>query len=384
MSSRIHIPYIKVVQRSEVFFVTKMSVAFLKEHVDLHFRDPYIDNQPDKFKEKFDSYLSMIKKRGLELSSDNDEGVQRRLQIKRIDDIKRYIESSTSNFFPNSILLSANVSDDGEFTDKYLSYESRETGVFEFKDDVSFSVIDGQHRLAGLFLSDYPEVLDFEIPAILLFNVSLPTASQLFADINGKQKAVNRSLIYDLYQNVEGQDVNEIKTFNRICQQFYTDVKSPLFRQIKMLGTGAGAISQAFFIDMSMKYIPNELKVESPQKIYNELFFYFKSYQKTFPDDWPVPLSFSDVSEVDKQAERVLKYEKSQLVKTNGFGAIMQAFPSIWERADQNFDNYYKMVSSLSGKIYWKRDDMEQQGGGVQIQKFLYKQIMENIDLLQD
>ena len=221
------IPYIRVKQKGEIFFVTKLKASFLKDHVVFHFRDPYLRYQSSEENEKVQDYITKIIKKGIDLKS-SDEGIQRRLQIGRINDIKKYIESNTSNFFPNSILLSVDVTKINDFEDQYTQTEENEFGYFEFPDDLKFSVVDGQHRLAGLFISDDKIVDDFELVAVLLFNISISTAAKLFSEINGRQKPVNKSLIYDLYSEINSNDLFEIKNFHAIAMQFYTDEKSPL------------------------------------------------------------------------------------------------------------------------------------------------------------
>ncbi len=376
-------PYIRVKQRGEVFFLTKFTVGDLKDKVDLHFRDPYLEMETPEYQEKYGEYIDKIRKKGLELATDNEEGVQRRLQLNRINDIKNYIESNVNNFFPNSILISANTAKADDFNEeKYLDIESHDFGEFFFPESVRFSVIDGQHRLAGLFLAKSESVDEFELPVVLLLNVSLPTAAKLFSDINGKQKAVNKSLIYDLYEHVSSDEVKLIKKYHSICQQFYTDPKSPLYRQIKMLGMGSGAISQSFFIDMCIRFANRTLYSDDTQEMYNQLFYYFSSFQKTFPEDWPVPVGHNHkIQFLDEHSRRVLVESKSQLVKTNGFGAIMRAFPLISERANGRYDGYLEIIKKLQNNITWKRGELDQKGGGSEIQRFLFNKIVEVLRL---
>ncbi|MEQ8924594.1 MAG: DGQHR domain-containing protein [Fulvivirga sp.] len=377
-------PYIRVKQRGEVFFLTKFTVAELKDKVDLHFRDPYMSMESLEYQEKYTDYIEKIRKKGLELSTDNEEGVQRRLQLNRINDIRNYIQNNVNNFFPNSILISANTASASDFNDDdYLNLEKNDFGEFLFPDSVRFSVIDGQHRLAGLFLAEEQYLEEFEVPVVLLLNVSLPTAAKLFSDINGKQKAVNKSLIYDLYEHVSDSDVELIRKYHTICQKFYTDPKSPLFRQIKMLGMGSGAVSQSFFIDLCSKYVEKTSYASDIQNTYEQLFYYFRSFQETFPSDWPIPKNSNELSleELDLISREVLVDHKSQLVKTNGFGAIMRAFPKISIKADGKFENYMMFIKQLEGKISWKRAELDQKGGGTEIQRFLYERIVEVLNL---
>lgn len=371
------IPYLKIKQRGEVFFSSKFKASTLLSHIDFHFREPYEDLQSDDVLLKNDKYIEAIKRKGIELAS-NEEGIQRRLQYERIKSIADFISSSESNFLPNSVLLSADVSNLEDFENKYLDYENNDFGEFEFPDDFKFSIIDGQHRLGGLTLADEKLLEDFEIPAIILLNVSKPTAAKLFADINGKQKAVNKSLIYDLYSEMDDDQYKVIKTFHNICENLYTNRESPLFKQIKMLGIGSGAISQAFFIDYAKDAVnKTDLREATTQTIYNELFYYFKSYQKVFPNDWPVPNSFESNEQLEEHSDFVLKHRKSQLVKTNGFGAILRAFPMIYEKAKGNYSEYLELIERLSGKIIWEKT--ETTGTGKAFQNKLYSQIKEII-----
>lgn len=372
------IPYLKIKQRGEVFFSSKFKASILLDHIDFHFREPYEDLQNESVQIKNEKYIETIKKKGIELSS-NEEGIQRRLQYERIKSISDFISESESNFLPNSVLLSADVSHLEDFENQYLIYESRDFGEFELPDNFKFSIIDGQHRLAGLSLVERDFLDEFEIPAIILFNVSKPTAAKLFADINGKQKAVNKSLIYDLYAEINDDEFRDIKIYHTICENLYTSIDSPLFKQIKMLGIGSGAISQAFFIDYTKDAIKrSNLKNASTQEIYNELFMYFKAYQRVFPKDWPVPEDTKNLKELEIYADEVLKTRKSQLVKTNGFGAIVRAFPLINQKSDGSFKSYLNLVGKLKDKISWVPTDVT--GTGKAFQNKIFSKIEEIIN----
>lgn len=373
------VPYIQLKQRSEVFYFVKFNALDLLKHLSFHFREPYSEYKDQNHSVKDQAYIETIKRKGIELSS-SEEGIQRRLQINRIRSVQQYIESNELNFLPTSVLLSADISSLEGFEEKYLDYESEQIGYFEFPDNFLFSIIDGQHRLAGLSLVEESLLQQFEIPTILLFNVSKATAAKLFADINGKQKAVNKSLIYDLYSDI-GDDVYEdIHRYHVLCENFYINKQSPLYRQIKMLGVGSGAISQAFFID----YVKSAISktdldyIEKTQEIFNHLFKYFKAYQETFPDDWPVPLSFTTIEQLEKHANNVLKIRKSQLVKTNGFGAILRAFPYIYNLIKTSNYTYKEVVSFLRNRINWQQSNIT--GTGKAFQNYLYNEIIQVIE----
>lgn len=368
------IPYIKIRQRGEIFYLTKFQAGFLLEHINFHYREPYAHIEGREAILSNQEYINSIRQKGINLES-NDEGIQRRLQLDRINSIKRFIEDNPQNFLPNTVILSADLSRFPELEERYVAYEESEVGTMEFPDTFSFSIIDGQHRLAGLTTVEPRLVDEFEIPAVILFNVSLPVAAKLFADINGKQKSVNRSLIYDLYSQISSEEMSDIQRFHIVCENLYRAEESPLYRQIKMLGIGSGAISQAFFVD----YVRNAVRKiglynADPHVIFDHLVFYFRAYQKTFPHDWPVPLQFQSNLELDSYSRTVLKERNSQLVKTNGFGAIVRAFPLIYELAKGQPKEYLRLVAMQKDKMEWKKPPGS--GTGTGYQKALFDQII--------
>jgi hypothetical protein len=171
---------------------------------------------------------------------------------------------------------------------------------------------------------------------------------------------------------MEQPEIQELKLFHEMCQKFYTDKESPLYRQIKMLGIGSGAISQAFFIEYGHQAVKSAgLDINQLQKCYEQLFYYFKVFQSVFPDDWPVPEKFGTVHELEKHASLVLKERKSQLVKTNGFGAILRVFPRVYAASNGTYKGYSELISKLSGKISWRPQPGEIYGTGKAFQNHL-------------
>ena len=349
------IPFIKVKQKGEVFYISKMKAIELREYVNFEFRDPYFNYKNSKEVLKFKKYMDTINKEGIDLQC-NPKGVQRQLQIERIRNIRSYLEENVMNFFPNSVILSLNVSEDN--IDIVQSLEEKEMGEVELTDKCFFNVIDGQHRLAGIFSSKKSIIDNFDIPVVLLVDISVSNAVKLFLDINSNQKQVSKSVVYDLYEDLDEDDIDDIRKIHTICQKLYKNSNSPLYRQVKMLGVGSGAISQAFFIDSaisSLKFL--NIKNTQIQELYNHLFSYFRAYQKVFPNDWPVPLireneSFDD-AELDNYAHEILVNKKSQLVKTTGFGAIMGAFEYIYNEVNSNYKNYINIIERLKDNVDW-------------------------------
>ena len=63
----IKIPYIKIKQRDEIFFVSKFRSDILLRYTDFHFREPYLKQQESEDQIKTEAYINKIKKQGIEL-----------------------------------------------------------------------------------------------------------------------------------------------------------------------------------------------------------------------------------------------------------------------------------------------------------------------------
>lgn len=365
--SSIELPYIKVSQKGMTFYLSKASAKDLKSVVDFHFREPY--KEYDAYSRKdYESVKQDLENRGVAIDGDPEGGgIQRALNRKRVYEIRDYIENDPEALFPATVLLAIDTTTYEKESGCELE-ELGNTGVFLLKPEMGVSVIDGQHRLAGLFLSSDETLQQVEMPVIFMLNVSIPVAAKLFQYINGKQQKVNKSVIFDLFDNVPTESIDndddmETKNYHTICVNLYTDPDSPLYRQIKMLGVGGGAISQAFFIETCKRELKC-LRGIDLQKRYDLLFDYFSLIQKLFPEDWPKPIGhYSDV-EIDDYANNVLKKRKSQLAKTNGVTAMLRLFN--WLRTN-SIDEY--AIKALCGKIDWT----EAYGTGGAAQARLYE-----------
>lgn len=371
-------PYIRIQQKDEIFFITKFSSDVLKKKVNFHFRQSYTTKN-NEF-EDYLKYMDKVRRMGLEINAE-EEGIQRRVQIKRIEAIKDYLENQTESFFPNTVILSVDLSNDDDFMKNYTQYEENEIGFFDFPEDVEFQIVDGQHRLAGLFISSDELQKSFEMPVVLLINITINTCAKIFADVNGNQAPVNRSVIYDLYELMDEDDNKNIernKKLHSICKMLNNDNKSPLYQHIKMLGIGNGAISQAFFVNALRKAFDTiNYNYENLQEMYECLFFYFYAFQDIFPTEWPVLRIYKDYEEFLNYSKNVLKEKKSQLLKTNGFGAIMYLFPEVYKSINSHdYKSYYDQIIKLKS-IDWCNDEILKGGTGEKTQKAMANKLRD-------
>lgn len=61
------------------------------------------------------------------------------------------------------------------------------------------AVIDGQHRLFAFAKADADKRLDIQLICAVFLDLPKPLQAQLFATINSTQKAVDRSLTFELF-----------------------------------------------------------------------------------------------------------------------------------------------------------------------------------------
>ncbi len=107
-------------------------------------------------------------------------------------------------------------------------------------------VIDGQHRLAGLAAAfeEEPSVGELDILVTLCSNLTTREAAKIFLNINTEQKPVPKSLIYDLFGEIEDEESHSINRITDISRELNDNPVSPFYKKIKFPGTprGVGSI----------------------------------------------------------------------------------------------------------------------------------------------
>ena len=157
----------------------------------------------------------------------NQEGIQRKIIDSRKKDIALYAKSEDA-IFPTPIVLSAST--------KYIEFKGN--GILEIdedkikKDNSFFSIIDGQHRLEGI---KEAEMLDYyTLPVIMILDTIGEQDAEIFVTINGNQRSVSKSLLYDLFGLSEKRTVE--KVCHTIIKALNKDEESRIRNSIKMLG----------------------------------------------------------------------------------------------------------------------------------------------------
>jgi len=174
---------------------------------------------------------------------DKEEGsVQRVLNRRRIGMIRDYILDG--NQFFNSFILN--------WTEKNNQPKISQRKISIPLTSSSAQVIDGQHRLAGYeqAVEEDPNIGEQKILVTLCLGLTTSEAATIFLNINTEQKPVPKSLIFDLFGEVENDEDHAINRATDIARNLNEDPESALYKMIKFPGSprGVGSIELSTFV----------------------------------------------------------------------------------------------------------------------------------------
>jgi DGQHR domain-containing protein len=238
MSAFVNVPCIKITQPIGSFFIGSIKAKDLCEITKYDFR--HLSND-----EGFESYI----------------GINRKVDPTREADIAKYVGTSDACFPTSIILAMPAVCVEYDEQDKHLKIQPyvNDEGVEEISFDKIATVLDGQHRIAGLKKGTYPG--DFEINISIFIDLDIADQAYVFSTINLAQTKVNKSLVYDLFDFAKARSPQKI--CHNIAVALDKEEDSPFHKKIKRLGTSTEGrfnetITQATFIDSLIVYITND------------------------------------------------------------------------------------------------------------------------------
>ncbi len=169
---------------------------------------------------------------------DEEQGsVQRVLSQRRVAAIKQFILKG-NRFFNTFILNWTDSQTSPTFADVRASIPIVRRAA---------QVIDGQHRLAGLeaAMREDGSIGTQMILVSLCVGLSTAEAARIFLNINSEQKPVPKSLIIDLFGEVEPDPDHHINRAKDIADELNENLDSPFYKTIIYPGMtrGAGFIS---------------------------------------------------------------------------------------------------------------------------------------------
>ncbi|WP_203422180.1 DGQHR domain-containing protein [Acidovorax sp. ST3] len=174
---------------------------------------------------------------------DQEEGaVQRPLSTRRINDIKNYILEG--NTFFNSFILN--------WTDKNFKPTITQQNITIPLAPAAAQVLDGQHRLTGLqaAIDVDANIGESELLVTLCLGLTTKEAAKIFLNINTEQRPVPKSLVFDLFGEVESDEDHAINRATDLARSLNDEADSPLYRLIKFPGSmrGQGSIELSTFV----------------------------------------------------------------------------------------------------------------------------------------
>ena len=353
-----------------------------------------------------------------DLSAPNlSRAYQRQIDPSRVSEIAKYIvnciasnnKGSINAIFPNSIILAFGLEEES------FNYKLGE--VADISIPYGTMIVDGQHRLAGLeFLYRLANesssvfgysstkiiefLTDYKFNCTVLLNFDMWEQAQVFANINFNQKKVNKSLFYDIYgvsipldNNTIIPKQNEIYLAHELVVFLDTELFSVFRGFVKMLGKGAGYVSQSFLVEALMRHFrPRGIWADAVSMfkenddryryIAYELTAYLAAIRSTFKDYWP-----------DNTTDK----PKSVLCKTSGVGAIILLLHNAhYKIADSTLKNiqtntidnivYSELIKTFMEylsplAIYAEElfglDSKYSRGAGAGMQKALYNRMLQ-------
>jgi len=243
---------------------------------------------------------------------DLDKSYQRFVEKNRLDSILSFVDSNKQ--FANNIILSSKEIAVSDFSLATPSAESEnhkkmndpsrdyKIGILKLPTHVgSMSIIDGQHRLFGY---DGSSSGNRHFLNIVLFDKTLDETDQmkLFMDINDTQKALNKNLKWELYENTLGENTDRYK----ISKFMNKITRDPNFQLYKKMTLGIPLEEdKEKHVSLTIAGFCDELYATKPYNYNERLFSYLSSkfnnndrkiekvingYLKTFKDnclsDW--------------------------------------------------------------------------------------------------
>jgi DGQHR domain-containing protein len=296
---------IPVVQKKHKFYIT---IFPAKDFLHLYTVEPteYRVITATAFAEKFKDDESYLKHNiAIDKERLDRKPFERLKNTGRINAIRDWLNKEEYAFFPNTIIVACDLInhqlDDG-FNIKFakikntqdifdampnlafLEEDDKETNLYIPNIQGSLLVIDGQHRIEGLKISEVADSYGLLVSFILGYDKSV--LAKLFYTINYEQKPVNRSVLYHLSGEFS-LELTEIKFMHEVVKILNEFKNSPFYRRIKMLGvipedTPEGkrkkvTVSQAFLIDYLKPTITEKNKERS---IYPPIFLHYYKKEK--------------------------------------------------------------------------------------------------------
>lgn len=346
-----NIPYITVNQPIGTFYLTSIKASFLERITEVNIRT-------------------------------EGEGVQRRHKEARIREIATFCKEPNATF-PTSIVVSVYPHMKGKI--QINEHEFVISG-----NDVIGEILDGQHRLEGLKASG--AIDDFELPVVLMFDMTSEDNAYVFTTINSKQTKINPSHIVDLQEYSTTR--SPYRTAHIIAKAMNTMDGSAFRGRLKMLGFSEegqfnATLSQGTFASQLVTLISSNPEkdardIKNNIALIDDNKYPLRQYFIDKDDNVILKIMLNCFNALDKVFHDESKdANKNVLWKTTGFSAIIRSFPELYRLGERKKDLSESFFISVFSKVrrYMQEHNIALTGanfggGGKQVQKNLTQWIV--------
>lgn len=373
----IELPCIRVSQPIGDFYVASIDSARLREITNYDVRTMIQGRE-------IDEYL----------------GIQRQVSPRRVKEIGKYV-NTVDACFPTAVILAV----DGKcatFDEEKRTLTLKniiEDGVRIVDRTQIARVLDGQHRIEGLFHLD-PGHAKFEVNVSIFIEMDIESQAYIFSVVNLAQTKVSKSLVYDLFEYSRSRSPQ--KTAHTIAVALDRAEASPFHHRIKRLGVATlgrftETLTQSTFVEALLPYLTpdatkdrdiylrghkplkanadelqryifrNMFLDERDMEIADNLFNYFAAVRSRWPSAWAGAGS------------------GSMLNKTNGFKALMRLFRFVYLHfADPGDVVSAEKFASLLARSDLKDSDFttERYKPGTSGETLLFNELATQLDLI--
>ncbi len=233
---------------------------------------------------------------------DAEKGFQRTLNDSRAKDIARYLDE-LHGIIPSALILSA------QDTANFTSDAAKGQIAFTTNSN-SFMVLDGQHRLFGL----YKAKNKYDIPVIIFQELNTADEVTLFVDINTTQKGVPTTLLLDI-KNLTGRETKKEEKQRQLFDKLNNN--SVLAGLMSPSKSRVGKITRVSFN-------------QATSELFESGFFQGKDIDTIYK-------GIKNYLEASEKVFKKSKAEKAKLTNSTFFRAIFAIFNDIIDKSLKDF-----------------------------------------------
>lgn len=312
--------------------------------------------------------IGYVAERGI---SEERAAVQRILNKNRVKDIKEFVQKGGRFYSPFILNWNNEKKPLSELKTKKISIPLVAG---------SAQLIDGQHRYMGLqnAIEDDNKFKGFNVVVMLSNNLSTKDAANIFVSINSKQQTVSKSLIYDLYKELDENPESIINRAVDIADALNTEEESPYKGFV--VYPGKRAPSAKIQLSTVVNSLESHLGNKGTFAKYN---FKSLSYQKA------LVVNFSKAVALQYEEEGLWNsYSKNPFITSAGFRAVVEAMTSesflqkVVQRKSLSVENISSILSLNKSDLFLKDENYKKLGGKEQVKslkEYLLKGLLTEI-----